>query len=67
MEELQHKNTEGTITAERTELQQLVGEAEQLMVENAHRLQNGVPLLPRSNATATVDCDLVNKLRDELP
>jgi hypothetical protein len=31
------------------------------------QVRNGVPIFPRSDPTATIDLDLVNKLRDELP
>jgi hypothetical protein len=30
-------------------------------------VRNGVPVFPRTSSIATVDLDLVNKLRDELP
>lgn len=66
MDELLDKNAEGMIApAERAELEQLVAEAERLMVENSQRVRNGVPILPQSNPTATVDLAVVNKLRDE--
>jgi len=31
------------------------------------QVRNGVPIFPRTSSTATVDLDLVNKLRDESP
>lgn len=41
LDELLDKNAEGRITAEeRTKLEQLVAQAEQVMVENARRLAN---------------------------
>jgi hypothetical protein len=66
IDELLDKNAEGTITLiERTEVQELVAEAERLMVENGQRIRNGVPLFPRSDPTATIDLEIVHKLRDE--
>lgn len=41
LDELLNKNSESTISdQERRSLEELVGEAEQLMVENAHRIES---------------------------
>ncbi|GMU24286.1 MAG: hypothetical protein AMXMBFR13_43600 [Phycisphaerae bacterium] len=58
LNELLEKNAEGTITArEKARLEQLVAEAEQLMVANARRLaefaQNEAPSQPRRSRTTT--------------
>jgi hypothetical protein len=59
LDELLDKNSEGTITArERARLEQLVAEAEQLMVANARRLarfaQKQGPRVPANAVPVTV-------------